>query len=456
MTFECSASVDVARRDLFAALEGAERDHGNCYVRQVNTPLSVLLVGINYAPESTGIAPYTAGLAEGLHERGERVRVLTAYPHYPEWSFREERVPRRRRQNLRGVVVDRFRHLLPQGSGGVGRGLSEISFGLAVSLARWGRTDVVVLVSPALFSTLVTIVRARIFGRRKVVVWVQDLYSLGVKELAGQKRDRLAGLVAAVEGWVLRRADRVVVIHERFRDTIVEQLGVSRDAVAVVRNWSHLDEHVPMDRVQSRRALGWRHDEVIVLHAGNMGVKQGLENVVNAARLAEERCVPVKFVLLGDGNQKDLLVRSAEGIDTISILAPLGDDEFRQALDAADVLLVNELAGVNGMAVPSKLTSYFSTGRPVVAATDPGSVTENEVLVSGGGVVVPAGEPEALLAAVESLAADAERSAELGRAGQAFRAARLTETGAIDSYAQVLEGLARRHTAPGTTGTKTE
>lgn len=422
----------------------------------MQTPLSVLLVGINYAPESTGIAPYTAGLAEGLRKRGDRVRVLTAYPHYPEWSFRESHLPRRRRRDSRGVVVDRFRHVLPHGAGGVGRVLSELSFGLAASFARWGRTDVVILVSPALFSSLVAIVRAKIFGRRRVVVWVQDLYSLGVRELGGRQVSRLAALVAVVEGWVLRQADRVVVIHERFRDSVVDQLGVSSDAVEVVRNWSHVNEQAPADRGESRHELGWRPDEVVVLHAGNMGVKQGLENVVEAARLADQRGAAIRFVLLGDGNQREKLARLAEGIARISLLAPLDDDAFRRALDAADVLLVNELAGVSGMAVPSKLTSYFSTGRPVVAATDPGSVTENEVLVSGGGLVVPAGNPEALVEAVESLAGDPHRSETLGRAGRAFRQARLTEAGAIDSYARVLEGLARRQAPTGTTGTKTE
>ena len=47
----------------------------------------VLVVGINYSPEPTGIAPYTTGMAEYLAEQGANVTVLTGVPHYPEWRI---------------------------------------------------------------------------------------------------------------------------------------------------------------------------------------------------------------------------------------------------------------------------------------------------------------------------------------------------------------------------------
>lgn len=415
----------------------------------MTSPLSVLLVGINFAPETTGIAPYSAGLADELVRRGNRVRVLTAHAHYPQWRF--EGTPARRSTEVRdGLRIDRFRHRLPSKPGGLSRAFSEISFGLASSFSRFGRPDVMVLVSPALLSSALTFLRAQ-FGRRTpVVVWVQDLYSLGLAEL-GERPGRLARAVAALEGWLLRRADAVVVIHERFRDSVVQRLGVLPGAVTVVRNWSHVDGDEPVDRAVARRDLGWAEHETIVLHAGNMGVKQGLENVIAAAGLAAERDSHVRFVLLGDGNQRPFLEHAARGVPSVQMLGSLPDAAFRAALGAADVLLVNERPGVTGMAVPSKLTSYFSTGLPVIAATDPGSVTESEIRLSGGGVAVAAGDPEALLTAAEDLASDRERAMELGRSGQRFREERLSSRASIDTYAQLLQRLARaRRTAPST------
>ncbi|WP_147281435.1 glycosyltransferase family 4 protein [Curtobacterium sp. AG1037] len=412
-------------------------------------PMSVLLIGMNYTPETTGIAPYSAGLAEELARRGFRVRVLTAHPHYPQWRFDGE-PPRRSRESRAGVVVERFRHRLPSKPGGLSRAISEISFGLASTLARLGRPDAIVLVSPALLSSAIAFLRARLGRRTPVVVWVQDLYSLGLREL-GERPGRLARAVAAMEGWLLRRADAVVVIHERFRDTVVQELGVAPQAVTVVRNWSHLEDVDPVDRAAARTELGWKEDDFVVLHAGNMGVKQGLENVVEAARLAGERGSRVRFVLLGDGNQRRELERAAEQVPALQMLGSLPDGEFRRALVAADALLVNEKPGVAGMAVPSKLTSYFSTGLPVVAATDPGSVTESEVVLSGGGISVAAGEPGALLESAEALSADPERAAEMGLAGQRFRRERLSSQASFNTYAQLLQALTRgRRTATST------
>lgn len=408
------------------------------------------MVGINFAPETTGIAPYSSGLAEELVRRGNRVRVLTTHAHYPQWRF--DGAPTRRSTEVRrGVRVDRFRHRLPSAPGGVSRAISELSFGFVSSFSRYGRPDVLLLVSPALLSSVVSFVRARIGRRVPVVVWVQDLYSLGLREL-GERPGRLARAVATLEGWLLRSADAVVVIHERFRDTVVQDLGVEPGAVTVVRNWSHLEDDGLIDRAAARRELGWAEDETVVLHAGNMGVKQGLENVIDAARLGADRGSRVRFVLLGDGNQRAALEQSARGVPSVQMLGSLPDAGFRRALAAADVLLVNERRGVAGMAVPSKLTSYFSTGLPVIAATDPGSVTESEVLLSGGGVTVDAGQPEALLAAAESLGADPEGAASMGQAGKSFREERLSSRASFDTYAHLLQDLARGRRAASSTG----
>ena len=127
-----------------------------------------------------------------------------------------------------------------------------------------------------------------------------------------------------------------------------------------------------------RRRLGWPEDVTVVLHAGNMGAKQGLANVLRASRLADQTNEPLLFVLMGDGNQRAEL-EAMGGNRCLQIIDPLPSDLFPQALQAADILLVNERGGVTEMAVPSKLTSYFATGRPVIAATDPGSITAEEI-----------------------------------------------------------------------------
>lgn len=318
----------------------------------------------------------------------------------------------------------------------------ELSFGFRLLFANWGRPDAIVLVSPALFSTAIAVVRARLGHRRSgVAVWVQDLYSRGIVETGG-KPGFASKSMAWLEGKVLSSAHGVVAIHERFARYMTDELKVSSGAIRVVRNWTHLPPAANTDRSEIRRRLGWSEDEIIALHCGNMGKKQGLENVVAAARHAGEAGSRVKFILMGDGNQRPSLMLAAEGLTRLTFVDSLPQSDFQAALQSADVLLVNELPGVRDMSVPSKLTSYFTSGVPVVAATDEGSVTSEEIARSGAGIRVDAGDPESLVAAVEALGNDTILSSKLGANGRRFREETLSEVAAIDHYDNFITSLA--------------
>lgn len=397
--------------------------------------MHILFAGINFAPELTGIAPYTTSLAQGLADRGHKVHVLTGIPHYPEWRIPSAYTGRRDLdEELGDLSIRRLRHHVPALPNARGRVRMEVSFGRRLLTASWGEPDVLICVSPALISTATAVLRARIRPRRPAVgIWLQDLYARGVVET-----EALTGAAAAMtkrlESATLRSADGVVAIHDRFKDFLVSDLKVSERSVTVIRNWTHIDATVRPDRKTARRRFGWRNDEVIVLHAGNMGAKQGLENVVDAARLATRSAPHVRFVLLGDGNQRARLEELGRNIDNLEFLRPLPEPDYRAALTAADVLLVNEKPGVREMAVPSKLTSYFAAGSPVLAATDTGSITAEEVRTAAGGLIVAAGSPGALVQGVLTLGSDPTAARRLGASGRRFSNTVLSRHYAIDHF----------------------
>lgn len=378
--------------------------------------MRVTLVGLNFPPEPTGIAPYTGAAAQAIAANEGGTTVLCGYPHYPQWSIAPEYGGRRMHERLGSVEVTRVRHPVPPAGGLAQRIGMELVFGLRAVAASWRRPDVVLAVSPALLSTLMVVVRARL-TRIPAIVWVQDVYTLSVTETGTGRR--LVGLVRALESLTLRLATRVMVIHPRFRTYVSESLGVDPRRVDVVRNWTHIPAS-PGRSERARRRFGWGDDDIVVLHAGNMGAKQDLENVVRASELAARSGDPLRFVLLGDGNRR----RALEALGPnpcLQFLDPLPDGEFEEALASADVLLVNELPGMTDMSMPSKLTSYFSTGLPVLAAVDASSVTADEVDLSGGGLRVPPGDPRALLQGALRLAGDEALRQELGSRGLRHR-----------------------------------
>lgn len=397
------------------------------------------VIGLNYAPEQTGIAPYTAGAAGGLTARGHDLVVITGYPHYPKWRIADGYSGLSRKEVVDGVRVLRLRHPVPASAGVIGRSLMELVFGLRAVLTSWHAAEVVLSISPALLGTAVVVARARL-TRRPVVVWVHDIYTLGVAQTGSGARG--LGLIKKIETYALRNADRIVVVHERFGTYLSKELGVDPARIDVVRNWTHLDQPAARS-VETRASHGWDDDAIVVLHAGNMGAKQNLESVVRASELAAKQGSKVRFVLMGDGHRRRPLEQMGSN-SNLQFIDPLPEAEFASALASADILLVNELPGMTEMSIPSKLTSYFSTGLPVLAAVDAASVTAAEIEAATAGIRVDPDAPAELLAAAEKLAKDPDLANRLGASGLAYRKTVLSANTAITALEATLRQAAER------------
>ncbi|WP_051717103.1 glycosyltransferase [Streptomyces megasporus] len=395
------------------------------------------MVSTNYAPEHAGIGPYSTQTAEHLAASGADTHVLAGMPHYPAWRVREGYRGRWRMREVReGVVVHRRRHTVPARQTAVRRGLFEASFLAHGVLAPPPvRPDVVLTQMPTLAGGVLGARIARRAGVPHVVV-VQDLMGAAAGQSGMRGGGRVAAVTGGVEGRVLRSATVVAVVHESFVDRVTA-MGVPRERVRVVPNWTHVRPPAG-DRTLTRARLGWPEDVAVVLHSGNMGLKQGLEVLVETARLADRDGGGVRVVLMGDGHQRERLRKAAVGVESLTFLPPAGDAEFPEVLAAADVLAVTQKASVVDMSLPSKLTSYFTAGRPVVASVAPGSGTALEVERSGAGVVVAPEDPEALLAAVRSLAADPGRCAELGGRGREYVERRLSRQAGLARVTDLL------------------
>lgn len=403
--------------------------------------MRVSLVCLNYPPEPTGVAVYTGALADDLVKRGVDVRVITGVPHYPQWRVYDG-YGRSHTETRDGLTVTRRRHPVPVKPQVINRLGMELTFGLKAMITHCEASDVVVLVNPALFSSIPVALKAAL-RRRPVVVWVQDIYSLAISE-TGRGGSIVGKLLASAERGLLNRAQAVVAIHERFKRHLVTQLAVDPDKVSVIRNWCHIDETSSLtqnSRAEMRQRLGWRDDTTVLLHAGNMGAKQGLRNLVEASRIADRADAPVLFVLMGAGSERAELEAMGHN-RCLQIIDPLPSELFSTALHAADALLINERGGVTEMSVPSKLTSYFATGLPVIAATDSGSVTAEEIATSGAGIRVDADKPELIVAAAMEIRNNPQQAHVLGKKGLEFCRSHLGADLSLDSFHKLLLKLA--------------
>lgn len=409
----------------------------------------VLVVGINYAPEPTGIAPYTTGIAEHLSSRTRSVTVLTGVPHYPSW-----RVPspyrwmlrcseQSRMDNSAGLTVRRLRHLVPRRQTALRRAAYEFSFlANAWSVRVRYAPDVVIAVTPSLGGAVAGARMAQRYGAKLLVV-VQDLMAKAATQSGISGGRRVAASTALLERYALSRADRVAIVSESFRAP-VRAYGVPDGRVTLLPNWTHI-EPVTLTREQARRELGWPVEPFTVVHTGNIGLKQDLANVVEAARLM--RGEPgFRFVIVGDGSQREQVRAVAEGLPNVAFVDPLGEAAYPKALAAADVLVLNERPGVHEMSLPSKLTSYLSASRPVLAAVAADGAAARELAATGGAAALVApGDPAGMAACVRELHANTTQCARMATAGKRYADAALGRDAAGRRMDAVVQELLQAH-----------
>jgi len=373
--------------------------------------------------------------------------VLTGVPHYPMWRARAPKEYKRAlwsEEHDGPIKLLRARHYVPSTQSALRRGLYEATFLLTgAARLRMQRPDAILGVVPSLSGGVMARLASRLLNAPYGLLF-QDLMGRAAAESGVEGAKRVASAVQEAERWSVAKASAVAVIADGFKP-YVESLGVQPERIHRVRNWVHI-ESPGGTPAEVRRRFGLPEEAVIAMHAGNMGYKQGLENLVECAREAQSDAPNLFFVTLGDGNRRLELERLAEQhrLSNIRFLPIQPDDEFANLLGAADLLLVNQRGTVTDMSLPGKLTSYFFAGRPVVAAVAENSETAREVQGSGGGIVVPPDQPSELLRGLISLAGDRKSRESLGESARAYAELNLTPEACLESCDYFIEAIAKR------------
>lgn len=413
--------------------------------------MKILLYGINFAPELTGIGKYTGEMAAWLAARGHEVRVITAPPYYPAWQVSPGySASRYTTEQWQGVTVLRTPLWVPAKPGGAKRLLHLASFALGslpVLLRQWfWRPDVVWVVEPPLFCAPAAAVLARLAGG-KAWLHIQDYEVDAAFDLGLLKGAALRRCVVAAEGWLMRRFHRVSTISGRMLGR-AQAKGVDAARLVSFPNWVDISAIQPLRGPSPYRAeLGIAADAVVALYSGNMGGKQGLEILAEAARLlgtvsqaaqGAESGPPVQFVLCGNGAGRADLVARCQGLANVLFLDLQPMERLGDLLGLADIHLLPQRADAADLVMPSKLTGMLASGRAVVATAHPHTEL-GRVVAQHCGVVVPPEDAAALAQAIRTLAADAPRRAQLGTSARAYALAELDRDAVLARFeAQLL------------------
>ncbi len=359
-----SASIAMDDEDMPAASEGVA----------LATRRRVIVYGMNFAPEMAGVGRYTGEIAEHLVAEGADVTVVTTPPHYPGWRVQPGYANRYRQEWQEGMRVLRVPLILRQNMKGIWRLIAPLSFALSSApIIVWEilrlRPQTVFCVEPTLFAAPVAQLSAKLVGS-KVVLHVQDLEvdaAFAVGHL-GSKR-WLKKLGFAFERLTLRGFDRVVTISHRMAEKLQEK-GLRPERVSVVRNWVDLSHIFPMGEVSPYRAeLGFGEQDFVVLYSGNIGAKQGLNVLLQAAE--KLRSSPhIRFVVAGEGPAKADLQARYGHLPNIRFLPFQPYARLNEFLNMPDLHVLPQERDAADLVLPSKLGGMLASGKPILVTAD--------------------------------------------------------------------------------------
>ncbi len=374
--------------------------------------MNILVVSQYYPPEPGACQIRIGTFVDGLIARGHKITVVCEQPNYPDGVFQEG-------FGSRPLVTERSKNLtirrLWVAASARTTTAKRLAFyatfaaGAGIACATEKKHDVVFASSPPLPCALTACLASKL-RRTPFVLDVRDLWPAAAVAFGELSSGRLLRTLERSERWLYRNSRAITTTTRPFRSHIDQIAG---DARSIYLPNGAPDELLKLDATD-RPARG----TFTVGYAGNIGLGQGLEVVLDAADRLRDR--DIKFVLLGDGAAAGELKRERDrrNLNSVEFKRSIPSSEVGDFLLGCDALLVSvrdKPALAASIAV--KLYEAMAVGRPVIAAAT--GETAKLIKSSGCGLVVYPGDSEGLAQATITLADDRTRARELGLAGRA-------------------------------------
>jgi colanic acid biosynthesis glycosyl transferase WcaI len=382
--------------------------------------MRVIVWGINYAPEFAGIAPHNVALCEFLDDEGHDVEMVTTFAYYPTWRKSAEDCGRLYRTDVvNGIPVHRCWHFVPARVSALKRILHEASFVFTSALRALflSAPDVYVVVSPPLLLGMAAWLVGKLRGA-PFVFHVQDMQPDAAVGLGMLKANWFTKALYRLESFAYRKAARVSGITPGMLQSFRKK-GVPGSKLIYFPNTIELPNDTSLsERGSFRRRHGFTSDDFLAVYSGNLGVKQGLDILLETAPLLSDP--RIRLVICGDGAQRATLAARVGEMKLTNLRLVPFEDDYRTLLIDADICFITQQVGSGSSFFPSKLLGLLAEARPIVAVSAPESELAIALRQGGFGVNVPPGRPEELAALLDSLAKDPERLWIYGASGRRY------------------------------------
>lgn len=412
--------------------------------------MKILVLCPHFDPDTAPTGTVMTRLVHELGRRGHELHVVSALPWYrqhriePGWDGNASR----RVMTWFGTVTRV--HPFP---GKDKRNIARRALGFAgfCALAGWGaltagrrrgsaRVDAVLVMSPPLPLGLVGWA-VGIVRRAPMVFNVQDVFPDAAIETGAITNRRIIGFARWLERATYARSAAITVLSDDLARNVESKVRpAQRRTVRMIPNFVDTVAIRPMDRSTAYRAELGIGDGPVVMYAGNVGMSQSLDLLIEAARQMPD----VTFVINGDGSGRKQFEAAAAGLSNVRFGDYQPIERLSEVLATADIHVVPLRKGLGAVSVPSKTYSILASGRPILAAVDPGTEVPRILAASGAGVAVEPDHPEAFVAALRRMLGDRTGLDAAGSAGRAWVEHHVSPAAVAERYEALFAELRRR------------
>jgi colanic acid biosynthesis glycosyl transferase WcaI len=374
--------------------------------------LRVLFLNRSYWPDAEATGQLLAELCEDLADRFD-ITVLAGQPNQ---NPKNEEFQRTGTERHNGVTIERVLHPKWSKRNLVGRAINLTGFLIAAigRAFRIARTDIVVVETDPFMLPLLG-KWLKWWHRSRLIVYLQDLYP-DVAVALGKVRE--GWLTKLIRGQLIRaylHADAIIVLSADMKNRLV-QWGLDGSRIVCLENWVDTTAVYPVKDENALRSREGLQDRFVVMHSGNMGLSQYLDNVLEAAGLLRDR-PDIQFLLVGDGATRANLEAQARRMQlgNVRFLPYQPRDELAESLSAANLHLISMHAEAHHCLMPSKLYGILASGSPVLAITAENSELAQQIRNQHIGLTTRPSDPQQLASDLRWCAEHRDELEQMGR-----------------------------------------
>ncbi len=410
--------------------------------------MKLLKLSPYYTPERTSSSHLTQDLEQAYVDAGFETEVYCPTPTRGVTSAVREQYKRIRYEETHGgaIKIHRF-SMFREGRNPILRAVRYVLVNL-IQYHKGAHTQEIDVITagstPPTQGILCGLVKKRLSKKYKRNVpffyTLQDVFpdSLVTAGLA-KKGGLLWKIGRKIEDFTYRHADVIVVIGEDIKRNIMEK-GVPEEKIHVIPNWIDTEKVKPVAFQDNALAeeLGIEDGKFRVVYAGNLGLMQGVDTLIQAAELLKDDDT-VEFLIFGKGAAEEKLKAQAENLPNVRFFPLQPAERVSEVYSLGDTCAVLCKKGTGGAGVPSKTWTIMACGRPLLVSFDDGELCKT-VQTAEAGLCSPAEDAAALAENIKALKADAGK---YGANARTYAVEHADKVQAVEKYVELIRKSAK-------------